>query len=210
MLHMPKNTVTVDTVGKRDRKESNDAFYGISPPEQPWQMSARAGCSKERKFTLKFLVLPWAAQFLLLSVLSLMCPFLHYLYWSELSVLEEPTGAVKHREEKLKHIHLKYILPPPTSVGCLQKARSMNLPALTSEETKKGWSRCTHLPRLTGLHWMICVNAWMPSQTKEPKSCLVQTLVAFQFLKGHYKKEGDRLLSKICGDRTKGNDFRLK
>lgn len=96
---------------------------------KPWLMSARSGCSKECKFTLMFLVLPWAAQFLLLSMLSLMWPFLHYLYWSELSVLGEPIGAVKHREEKLKHIHLKHILPPPTSVGCLQKAHSMNLPA---------------------------------------------------------------------------------
>lgn len=33
---------------------------------------------------------------------------------------------------------------------------------------------------------------------------------AFQYLKECYRKEGDRLLSWVCGDRTKGNDFKLK
>ena len=33
---------------------------------------------------------------------------------------------------------------------------------------------------------------------------------AFQYLKGWYKKEGDRLVSSICCDRTRGNDFKLK
>ena len=34
--------------------------------------------------------------------------------------------------------------------------------------------------------------------------------VAFQYLKGNYKKEGDRLFSRVCCDRTKGNGFKLK
>ena len=29
--------------------------------------------------------------------------------------------------------------------------------------------------------------------------------VAFQYLKGGCKKEGDRLFSGVCGDRTRGN-----
>jgi len=33
--------------------------------------------------------------------------------------------------------------------------------------------------------------------------------VAFQYLKG-YRKEGDRPLSRVCGDRTRGNGFKLK
>ena len=33
---------------------------------------------------------------------------------------------------------------------------------------------------------------------------------AFQYLKGGYKKEGDRLSSRVCGDRTRGNGFKLK
>ena len=32
----------------------------------------------------------------------------------------------------------------------------------------------------------------------------------FQYLKGSYRKEGDRLFSRVCGDRTRGNGFKLK
>jgi len=35
-------------------------------------------------------------------------------------------------------------------------------------------------------------------------------MVAFQYLKGAYKKDGDRLFSRACCDRTKGNGFRLQ
>ena len=34
--------------------------------------------------------------------------------------------------------------------------------------------------------------------------------VAFQYLKGSYKEEGDRLFSRVCCDRTRGNGFKLK
>ena len=34
--------------------------------------------------------------------------------------------------------------------------------------------------------------------------------MAFQYLKGNYRKEGDRLFSRVCCDRTKGNGFKLK
>ena len=33
---------------------------------------------------------------------------------------------------------------------------------------------------------------------------------AFQYLKGDYKKEGDRFFSRICCDRTRGNCLKLK
>ena len=33
---------------------------------------------------------------------------------------------------------------------------------------------------------------------------------AFQYLKGDNMKKGDRLFSRVCGDRTGGNDFKLK
>jgi len=35
-------------------------------------------------------------------------------------------------------------------------------------------------------------------------------IAAFQYLKGSYKKEGDRLFSRVCGDRTRGNGFKVK
>ena len=33
---------------------------------------------------------------------------------------------------------------------------------------------------------------------------------AFQYLKESYRKEEDRLFSRVCGDRTRGNGFKLK
>ncbi|KAK4811092.1 hypothetical protein QYF61_016378 [Mycteria americana] len=35
-------------------------------------------------------------------------------------------------------------------------------------------------------------------------------IVAFQYLKGAYEKDGDRLFSRACSDRTRGNGFKLK
>ena len=35
-------------------------------------------------------------------------------------------------------------------------------------------------------------------------------IVAFQYLNESYKKEGDRLFRKVYGDRTRGNDSKLK
>ena len=35
-------------------------------------------------------------------------------------------------------------------------------------------------------------------------------IAAFQYLKGAYKKDGDKLFSRACCDRTRGNGFKLK
>ncbi|KFW64415.1 hypothetical protein AS28_10088, partial [Pygoscelis adeliae] len=35
-------------------------------------------------------------------------------------------------------------------------------------------------------------------------------LAAYQYLKGAYKKDGSKLFSRACGDRTRGNGFKLK
>jgi len=32
-------------------------------------------------------------------------------------------------------------------------------------------------------------------------------MAAFQYLKRSYRKEGDRLFSRVCGNRTRGNGF---
>jgi len=43
------------------------------------------------------------------------------------------------------------------------------------------------------------------------KSRLQGDLVAaFQYLKGAYKKDGDRIFSRACCNRTRGNGFKLK
>jgi len=35
-------------------------------------------------------------------------------------------------------------------------------------------------------------------------------IAAFQYLKRGYKKERDRLFRRVCGDRTRGNGFKLE
>ena len=35
-------------------------------------------------------------------------------------------------------------------------------------------------------------------------------IAAFQYPKGSYRKEGDRLFSRACGDSTRGSGFNLK
>ena len=35
-------------------------------------------------------------------------------------------------------------------------------------------------------------------------------IAAFQYLKGAYKKAGERLFTRACSDRTSGNGFKLK
>ncbi|KAK4827962.1 hypothetical protein QYF61_022664 [Mycteria americana] len=35
-------------------------------------------------------------------------------------------------------------------------------------------------------------------------------IAAFQYLRGAYKKDGDKLFSRVCSDRTRGNGFQLK
>ena len=46
---------------------------------------------------------------------------------------------------------------------------------------------------------------------REEKRRLQSDLIAaFQYLKGSYRKEGNRLFSQVCGNRTRGNGFKLK
>ena len=44
----------------------------------------------------------------------------------------------------------------------------------------------------------------------EERRCWEDLIAAFQYLKGSYRKEGDRLFSRACCDRTRGNRFKLR
>ena len=44
----------------------------------------------------------------------------------------------------------------------------------------------------------------------EKRRLHVHLRVAFQYLKGSYREEGDRLFSRVCDDKTRENGFKLK
>ena len=44
----------------------------------------------------------------------------------------------------------------------------------------------------------------------EKRKLQCDLVVAFQYLKGSCRKDGDGLLSRVCDDRTRGNGFKLK
>jgi len=44
----------------------------------------------------------------------------------------------------------------------------------------------------------------------EKRRLLGDLIMAFQYLKGAYKKDGDKLFSRPCCDRTRGNDLKLR
>ena len=44
----------------------------------------------------------------------------------------------------------------------------------------------------------------------EKKKLQGDLIAAFQSLKGSYRKENDGLFSRVCGDRTRENGFKLK
>ena len=44
----------------------------------------------------------------------------------------------------------------------------------------------------------------------EKRRLWVDLVAAFQYLKGAYRKDGDRLFSRACGNRTRDTGFKLK
>ena len=48
------------------------------------------------------------------------------------------------------------------------------------------------------------------SLEKRIRSPGMYLIAAFQYLKGTYKKSGERLLTRTCSDRTRGNGCKLK
>jgi len=51
-------------------------------------------------------------------------------------------------------------------------------------------------------------RAWAVQSGKEkaPKNLIA----AFTYLKGSYRKDGDRLFNRVCGDGTRGNGFQIQ
>jgi len=47
-------------------------------------------------------------------------------------------------------------------------------------------------------------------QSSEKRKLRGDLMVAFQYLKGAYKQEGERLFVRVDGDRTRGNGFKLR
>jgi len=76
-------------------------------------------------------------------------------------------------------------------------------------------SRLTEQPmawEVTKMHWKPLL--WGQADRAGPFSLENRRLqgdllAAFQYLKESYKKEGDRLFIRVCGDRTRGNGFKL-
>ena len=75
--------------------------------------------------------------------------------------------------------------------------------------TGETWS-CWSMPRGGPQKWSEGWNTSLQEQA-ESWGCAAWDLRAVcQYLNGTYKKEGDRLLSRICCDRTRRNGFKLK
>ena len=83
-----------------------------------------------------------------------------------------------------------------------QYRKDMGLLELTQRRATKMIQEMDHFPYKDRLR----AGAVQPGEEK----ALGRPRVAFQYLKGNYKKEGDRLFSRVCCDRTKGNGFKLK
>ena len=45
---------------------------------------------------------------------------------------------------------------------------------------------------------------------QEMRRLRADLIAAFQYLKRSYRKEGDRLFSRVCCDRTRGNGFKCR
>ncbi|KAK4831486.1 hypothetical protein QYF61_017987, partial [Mycteria americana] len=63
--------------------------------------------------------------------------------------------------------------------------------------------------KIFNIHWDAALNK-VPALLCCMGRLWGDLIAAFQFLKGAYKKDGDRHFSRACCDRTRGNGFKLK
>ena len=81
---------------------------------------------------------------------------------------------------------------------------------LSAEETWTCWSTSTRMTQ--GMEHLAYKDVLreLGLFSLEKRRLRGDLTAAFQYLKGSYRKEGGRLFSMVCGDRTRGNGFKLK
>lgn len=169
---MLKNTAIIDVLSKGLWKQSSATPYGLcSPKESSWRAVAVACWSRRLQrdyiFAVKLLVLAWLAWCSpLLLMLPVLCPFLHCLYWSKLSVLEElgeSTGAADSREQKQK---------PRWNTSCLLQAlqaTSRKASVGACSDIPDTWSGLIQMHPFSIIYWPLlaaAVNAQIPLQVE--------------------------------------------
>ena len=105
-------------------------------------------------------------------------------------------------EWKMVVSHLFFIVPYDAKMGCFFTLKAGSFIQTCPEATKmiQGMEHLSYEDRLKELGLL----------SLEKRRLQDDLIAAFCYLKGSYRKEGDRLFSRICCYRTRGNGFKLK